>query len=103
MKLVSMTYPFCEIPAPPDSSKLVPLRVGPDFLLCVPRSAGVAVRGPRSFSPPAVPAARVLHAQLCNTPGRPPKQASSQLLGQMWALGLPAQASVLQRRSEGDG
>ena len=90
MKLVSMTYPFCEIPAPPDSSKLVPLRVRPDFLLCVPRSVGAAVRGPRSFFPPAMTVAAAprgtrgpcwVHASCqlwsATLPGRPPKQAFS--------------------------
>lgn len=103
------------IPAPPDSSKLVPLRVRPDFLLCVPRSVGAAVRGPRSFFPPAVTVAAAPRrtrspcrvrgsCQLCNTPRAAQRSRPSLwLLRQMWALGLPAQAFVLQRRSEGGG
>lgn len=67
------------IPAPPDSSKLVLLRVCLDFLLCVSQSVVVAFRGARSFFPPAVtpgvPAAWVVHASSATLPGLPTKQA----------------------------
>ena len=65
------------IPAPPDSSKLVLLRVCLDILLCVSQSVRVAVGGARSFFPPAVtpgvPAAWMVHASSATLPRLPTK------------------------------
>lgn len=104
------------IPAPSDSSKLVLLRVCLDFLLCVSQSVGVAVRGPHSFFPlavtllllpsdaPRVSAAWVVYASSATLPGLPTKAGLlSDFFSRCGPFGLLAQASALQRRSEGDG